>query len=343
MLVITSGAHRVDTAAVAGLLGVDQPGARRPGPRPRRAPASRSAASRRSAIAAPLQTLVDVTLAGTTGLGRRRPPAHGLPDHVRRAGPAHRRPARRGGLSCSPTSGPTRPAGHPTLWGVPPARDSGRGGQDGAGPRHRCAACRARGSPSCSAPATAARSPLRDADPRHWGLLASWDDARRPPRSSRCRTHRGWDRLADERLARPDLRPLTSRGRWSRRRAVRDPEPRPRRTAPSRPITRARLRPRGRPAFWRAVPPVSADLHRSPGLRAGGRHRRGAGRAAGHVQRVGSARTHCSTSPTGGAPHVDGVRRTPRAMVRRGAVRPVRRVSTRGQLRRLRRADPVSG
>jgi hypothetical protein len=32
-------------------------------------------------------------------------------------------------------------------------------------------------------------------------------------------------------------------------------------------VTRARLVPRRAAAFWRAVPPVSADLHAGPGLR----------------------------------------------------------------------------
>ena len=54
----------------------------------------------------------------------------------------------------------------------------------------------------------------RDADPLHWGLLATWADA-----DDACAFERGpvaaaWGRLAQERL-RLDLRPTVSRGRWS--------------------------------------------------------------------------------------------------------------------------------
>jgi hypothetical protein len=107
----------------------------------------------------------------------------------------------------------------------------------------------------------------RDADPRRWGLLATWataDDAARFDSSSR--TTSAWRRLADEEL-RLELVPTSARGRWSGRAPF--GEPRPRRDAgPVAAITRARLRPSRAASFWRAVPPVSADLRTSPGLRA---------------------------------------------------------------------------
>jgi hypothetical protein len=105
---------------------------------------------------------------------------------------------------------------------------------------------------------------LRDADPRHWALLTTWDDAAAADAFERGPLHRGWERRAEERL---DVRltPVSSRGRWSRREPFGDPAPR-RTAGPVASITRARLRPGRTLTFWRAVPPVSADLHDTPGL-----------------------------------------------------------------------------
>ena len=107
----------------------------------------------------------------------------------------------------------------------------------------------------------------RDADPLRWGLLATWadaDDANRFESSSRVA--RAWRDLAEESF-RIDLRPTASRGSWSGRAPFGDPQP-TRDAGPVAAITRARLRPTRAAVFWRAVPPVSADLHTHPGLRA---------------------------------------------------------------------------
>ena len=77
---------------------------------------------------------------------------------------------------------------------------------------------------------------------------------------------RGWGRIADERL-RVDLRPLTSRGRWSGREPFGTPEPDRAYDGPVAALTRARIRAGRMRTFWRAVPPVSADLHVVAGLR----------------------------------------------------------------------------
>jgi len=106
---------------------------------------------------------------------------------------------------------------------------------------------------------------VRDADPFHWGVLATWsseDEARAFERSA---TARGWDALSRERLA-VRLRPLASRGTWARRTPFGDPRP-SRVDGPVASITRARIRPLKAMTFWRAVPPVSADLRRVDGLR----------------------------------------------------------------------------
>jgi hypothetical protein len=106
---------------------------------------------------------------------------------------------------------------------------------------------------------------LRDADPLHWGLLATWASAADAAAFEQSATIAGWTRISGERL-RVTMRPLASRGRWSRR----EPFGRPRPAAHDGPvaaITRARVAARKAVAFWRAVPPVSADLRSSPGLR----------------------------------------------------------------------------
>jgi hypothetical protein len=106
---------------------------------------------------------------------------------------------------------------------------------------------------------------VRDADPLRWGLLATWSSVAAAEAFESGPVASGWGRLADERL-RVDLRPLSSRGEWSGRRPFGNPTPAPYDGAVAA-LTRARLAPRRMSTFWRAVPPVSADLHRSEGLR----------------------------------------------------------------------------
>lgn len=101
---------------------------------------------------------------------------------------------------------------------------------------------------------------LRDADPRRWGVLASWASAGAAERFETGRVVRGWDRLAEERL-RVTMRPLASRGTWSGARPFGDPRATAYDGAVAA-VTRARIAPRHWRRFWRSVPPVSADLHR---------------------------------------------------------------------------------
>jgi hypothetical protein len=106
---------------------------------------------------------------------------------------------------------------------------------------------------------------VRDADPLRWGLLAVWDDADAADAFERGPLPRAWRRSADEQwVAR--LAPLAARGRWSRQEPFGRPAPQPW-DGPVAAITRARLVLRRAATFWAAVPPVSADLHRAPGLR----------------------------------------------------------------------------
>ena len=107
---------------------------------------------------------------------------------------------------------------------------------------------------------------VRDADPLRWGLLATWADAAAAQAFEGLPVVRSWERAAVE-SCRLDLRPVASRGSWSGRQPFGDPTP-VRTDGPVAALTRARLRAGAAPVFWRAVPPVSADLRERPGLRA---------------------------------------------------------------------------
>jgi hypothetical protein len=106
---------------------------------------------------------------------------------------------------------------------------------------------------------------LRDADPRTWGLLATWADRASAAAFERSGPVTGWGRLAEERW-RAELRPLAARGRWSGREPFGAPAG-GRWDGPVAAVTRARLAPARSRSFWRAVPPVSADLRDRAGLR----------------------------------------------------------------------------
>lgn len=107
-----------------------------------------------------------------------------------------------------------------------------------------------------------------DADPHHWALLTVADDEHAARRVAEHRWTRGWDDAAAESL-RVRMHPLATRGRWSGAEPFRPAadEAVGSWSGPVAAITRARLRPTRALSFWRAVPPVVADLERAPGLR----------------------------------------------------------------------------
>lgn len=107
---------------------------------------------------------------------------------------------------------------------------------------------------------------VRDADPRHWAMLTVWDGTAAADRfAGQHPALTSWQHVADEQLV-VRLRPIASRGRWSGHQPFGEPAPR-RVTGPVASITRARITPRRLATFWRAVPPVSHDLHQVDGLR----------------------------------------------------------------------------
>ena len=106
---------------------------------------------------------------------------------------------------------------------------------------------------------------VRDADPRHWALLAAWESTEAADAFEAGPICRAWSRLQSERL-RVRLRPLASRGRWSGRAPFGDPAA-ARHDGPVAAVTRARIATTRTATFWRAVPPVSTDLHATRGLR----------------------------------------------------------------------------
>lgn len=107
---------------------------------------------------------------------------------------------------------------------------------------------------------------VRDSDPTRWALLSTWTDGDAAANFERSAVARRWQRIAVERW-RCDLVPLSSRGRWARRQPFGVPNAAGW-DGPVAAMTRARIRPSRAVAFWRAVPPVAADLPGRPGLRA---------------------------------------------------------------------------
>lgn len=104
----------------------------------------------------------------------------------------------------------------------------------------------------------------RDADPRHWALLTTWDRDTDADHFLEHRVSQRWNASSTECLV-VRMRPLMSRGEWSHQRPFEGPLP-TRWEGPVAAITRARIKPSMWLTFARSVPPVSADLHKDEGL-----------------------------------------------------------------------------
>lgn len=108
-----------------------------------------------------------------------------------------------------------------------------------------------------------------DADPRRWGLLLTCKsedfDA-----INNSGVINGWRKFASSEYS-AILQPLTSKGSWSGKYPFQinsddDSSEISKWDGPIAAITRARIRARLNPKFWRAVPPVTASLKNSVGL-----------------------------------------------------------------------------
>jgi hypothetical protein len=99
-----------------------------------------------------------------------------------------------------------------------------------------------------------------DADLTRYAAIVVWD---REDRDTSA-VDRGWTGIAAAR-ARVDLTPLTSRGTWSGVEPFGNPSD-GRARGMVLALTRARLRPAKALTFWRAVPPVAAEVAAAPGL-----------------------------------------------------------------------------
>jgi hypothetical protein len=105
----------------------------------------------------------------------------------------------------------------------------------------------------------------RSNDFRHWAIVASWSGPEAARDFELSPVIRRWSAIAEERLH-VRLRPLAARGLWGGREPFGRPTPAPVH-GPVASITRARIALRKTVRFWRAVPPVAADLAGATGLR----------------------------------------------------------------------------
>lgn len=105
----------------------------------------------------------------------------------------------------------------------------------------------------------------READLRRWAALCCWTSRSAAAAFDRSPVAAAFDRRAADRGS-LELTPLSARGRWAGRQPFGDRTTASPTAGPVAVLTRARLRPTRAARFWRAVPPVAAELHRQPGL-----------------------------------------------------------------------------
>jgi hypothetical protein len=112
---------------------------------------------------------------------------------------------------------------------------------------------------------TARTFTMESADLKHWAALTVWHDDESASAARDSVVFRRWQDSSTEEL-RVTMRPIRSKGRWSRVDpfgTVKPAEQRGSDTAWAGPVaalTRARLRPTTMASFWRAVPPVATEL-----------------------------------------------------------------------------------
>ena len=186
---------------------------------------------------------------------------------------------------------------------------------------------------------------LGDADLHRWALLTCWPDGRAAAGADALRTVRAWDEAADER-ARLRLRPVGTRGRWAGQAPFgpdTDAPPPGSLTGPVAALTRARVRGTSARRFRTDVPAVAQELAASDGLRfAMGVGERPTG-TAGHLLALGRRREPARLRAPVVRARRGGPAQPPGAVVRRGAVRAVRRRRRARHPRRRARSLRVPG
>lgn len=103
----------------------------------------------------------------------------------------------------------------------------------------------------------------RDADLYQWAILTVWKDQGEVDRWSEGKVVRSWKRISSQH-ATIVMRAISSQGTWSKKQPFDPSGKKP--EGPVAAITRARIKNRLARRFWRSVPPVTLDLHATPGL-----------------------------------------------------------------------------
>ena len=189
------------------------------------------------------------------------PPTRGRGHNPRRPAPSA---VAAGSREPEPAPGDADPLVLLHLWGVPTRAAPGAVLRMATQRRAPPPGARRCGSPSCSAPAAAARSPPGTQIPGAGACSPSGTTPAPPTPSPRGRWSApggGSPTRSGPRVGARCRRGVAGAGgnRWPAR---------PQRwNGPVAALTRARLVPGGRRTFWRAVPPVSADLHEARGSR----------------------------------------------------------------------------
>lgn len=103
----------------------------------------------------------------------------------------------------------------------------------------------------------------RDADLKQWGILTVWQSEAEVAQWQDSSEVNSWNRISREHAS-ISMRAISSHGTWSKQQPFVVSAPSG--NGPVAAITRARIKNRHSRFFWRSVPPVTADLHASPGL-----------------------------------------------------------------------------
>ena len=103
-----------------------------------------------------------------------------------------------------------------------------------------------------------------DADLNQWSALLVFSDEKSADNFDKSKYVKRWSRHSTEQL-RVSLQPISSHGLWAKNKPFGEPTP-IKWDGKVAAITRARIKWWMNLQFWRAVPPVTQDLHNQPGL-----------------------------------------------------------------------------